>query len=70
MIAGCDGFHGICRSSIPPAALTVYERQYPFAWLGILAEVAPSSEELVYAYHDNGFARPPLAGAQSLLPPV
>jgi p-hydroxybenzoate 3-monooxygenase len=56
VIAGCDGFHGICRSSIPPAALTVYERQYPFAWLGILAEVAPSSEELVYAYHDNGFA--------------
>ncbi len=55
-IAGCDGFHGICRPSIPAGALTVYERNYPFAWLGILAEAAPSSEELIYAYHDRGFA--------------
>ena len=55
-IAGCDGFHGVSRSSVPPGTLTVYERRYPFAWLGILAEVAPSSEELVYAYHDRGFA--------------
>ena len=55
-IAGCDGFHGICRPSIPPAELTLYERTYPFGWLGILAEVAPSSEELVYTHHERGFA--------------
>src|SRR5580704_16542097 len=55
-IAGCDGFHGICRPSIPEGALTIYERVYPFAWLGILAEAPPSSEELVYSYHDRGFA--------------
>ena len=55
-IAGCDGFHGVCRPSIPSGALTVYDRVYPFAWLGILAEAPPSSEELVYAYHDRGFA--------------
>ena len=55
-IAGCDGFHGICRPSIPAGALTVYERNYPFGWLGILAEAAPSSEELIYAHHDRGFA--------------
>jgi p-hydroxybenzoate 3-monooxygenase len=55
-IAGCDGFHGICRPSVPPAALTAFERAYPFAWLGILAEAAPSHEELIYAYHERGFA--------------
>ena len=55
-IAGCDGFHGICRPSIPPGVLTVYERVYPFGWLGILAEAAPSSDELVYTCHDRGFA--------------
>ena len=55
-IAGCDGFHGICRPSIPDGVLTVYERRYPFGWLGILAEAAPSSEELVYTYHERGFA--------------
>jgi len=55
-IGGCDGFHGICRPSIPAGALTCYDRQYPFGWLGILAEAAPSSEELVYSYHDRGFA--------------
>ena len=55
-IAGCDGFHGICRPSIPADALTVYEREYPFGWLGILAEAAPSSEELVYTLHERGFA--------------
>ena len=54
-IAGCDGFHGICRPSIPPGVLTIYERVFPFAWLGILAE-APSSSELVYAFHERGFA--------------
>jgi p-hydroxybenzoate 3-monooxygenase len=55
-IAGCDGFHGICRPSIPQGALTTYERVYPFGWLGILAEAPPSSSELVYSYHDRGFA--------------
>jgi p-hydroxybenzoate 3-monooxygenase len=55
-IGGCDGFHGICRPSIPEGVLTVFERTYPFAWLGILAEASPSSEELVYTYHDRGFA--------------
>ena len=55
-IAGCDGFHGICRPSIPPDVLTVYERAYPFGWLGVLAEAAPSSDELVYTYHERGFA--------------
>jgi len=55
-IAGCDGFHGVCRPSIPKGTLTLYERNYPFAWLGILAEAPPSSEELIYAYHERGFA--------------
>ncbi len=55
-IAGCDGFHGICRPSIPPGVLTVYEREYPFGWLGILADAPPSSGELIYTYHDRGFA--------------
>jgi p-hydroxybenzoate 3-monooxygenase len=55
-IAGCDGFHGICRPSIPEGVLAAYERVYPFGWLGILAEAPPSSDELVYSYHDRGFA--------------
>jgi len=55
-IAGCDGFHGICRTSIPDGALTAFERVYPFAWLGILADAAPSQGELVYMNHDRGFA--------------
>jgi p-hydroxybenzoate 3-monooxygenase len=56
-VAGCDGFWGVSREAAPDGALTVYEREYPFAWLGILAEVAPSSEELIYAYDDDrGFA--------------
>jgi p-hydroxybenzoate 3-monooxygenase len=55
-IAGCDGFHGVCRPSIPDGVLTVYDRTYPFAWLGILAQAAPSSQELVYSYHERGFA--------------
>lgn len=55
-IAGCDGFHGICRPSIPSGELQIYERTYPFAWLGILANASPSSEELVYSLHDRGFA--------------
>ncbi|HYF55902.1 MAG TPA: 4-hydroxybenzoate 3-monooxygenase [Salinarimonas sp.] len=56
VIAGCDGFHGICRASIPPGGLTLYDRVYPFAWLGILADAPPASEELVYANHADGFA--------------
>lgn len=55
-IAGCDGYHGICRPSIPANAITIYERVYPFGWLGILAEAPPSSEELIYSYHERGFA--------------
>ena len=55
-VAGCDGFHGICRPSIPREALTIYDRAYPFAWLGILAQAPPSSEELIYCHHDRGFA--------------
>ncbi len=56
VIAGCDGFHGICRQSIPASHLQVYEREYPFAWLGILAGAAPASDELVYSLSDRGFA--------------
>ena len=55
-IAGCDGFHGVCRPSVPAGVLTEFERVYPFAWLGMLAEVEPSSEELIYSRHDRGFA--------------
>ena len=55
-VAGCDGFYGVSRSSIPEGALTVYEREYPFAWLGVLAQTPPSSEELIYTYHERGFA--------------
>jgi p-hydroxybenzoate 3-monooxygenase len=55
-IAGCDGFHGICRPSIPADHLRIYERVYPFGWLGILAEAPPSSGELVYSLHERGFA--------------
>jgi len=55
-IAGCDGFHGVSREAIPAEQLVRYEREYPFGWVGILASVAPSSEELIYASHDRGFA--------------
>jgi p-hydroxybenzoate 3-monooxygenase len=55
-IAGCDGFHGVCRPSISHGVITEYDRVYPFAWLGILAQAPPSSQELVYAYHERGFA--------------
>jgi len=55
-IAGCDGFHGVCRQSIPAGILRLYEKVYPFAWLGILAKVAPSWEELIYCHHQRGFA--------------
>jgi p-hydroxybenzoate 3-monooxygenase len=56
VIAGCDGFHGICRDAIPEGVLTFHERDWPFAWLGILAEAEPASEELIYAHHERGFA--------------
>jgi p-hydroxybenzoate 3-monooxygenase len=55
-IGGCDGSHGICRPSMPAHHVTLYERTYPFAWLGILARAAPSSTELVYSLHERGFA--------------
>jgi p-hydroxybenzoate 3-monooxygenase len=55
-IAGCDGFHGVCRPAIPASQLRIYEREYPFGWLGILANAAPSSNELVYSNHERGFA--------------
>jgi p-hydroxybenzoate 3-monooxygenase len=55
-IAGCDGFHGICRPAVPARLLTITERDYPYAWLGILADVAPSTDELIYAHSRRGFA--------------
>jgi p-hydroxybenzoate 3-monooxygenase len=56
VVAGCDGYHGVCRPSIPAGVLSEFSREYPFGWLGILAEVAPSNDELVYAHHERGFA--------------
>jgi len=55
-IAGCDGSHGVSRQAIPPSALQVFERTYPFAWLGILAKAPPAANELIYASHARGFA--------------
>ena len=55
-IAGCDGFHGVCRPAIPARARSEHMRVYPFGWLGILAKAPPSAKELIYAYHDRGFA--------------
>jgi p-hydroxybenzoate 3-monooxygenase len=55
-IAGCDGFHGISRPSIPADRITVFERIYPFAWLGVLVEAPPTRDELVYTHHERGFA--------------
>ena len=55
-IAGCDGYHGVCRASLPAGAITAYEKVYPFGWLGVLADVPPCAEELVYANHERGFA--------------
>jgi p-hydroxybenzoate 3-monooxygenase len=55
-IAGCDGFHGICRPSLPDGVLKVFERDYPFGWLGILAESPPPDHELIYSYTNRGFA--------------
>jgi p-hydroxybenzoate 3-monooxygenase len=55
-IAGCDGFHGVCRASVPKGAITEFEKVYPFGWLGILADVPPVSHELIYANTERGFA--------------
>jgi p-hydroxybenzoate 3-monooxygenase len=55
-IAGCDGFHGVCRPAIPDGELTEHEFVYPFSWLGILARAEPATDELVYAQHERGFA--------------
>ncbi|MGE5337548.1 MAG: 4-hydroxybenzoate 3-monooxygenase [Gemmatimonadota bacterium] len=55
-IAGCDGFHGVCRRSIPPDVLKTYERTYPFGWLGVLSRTPPVSSELIYCNHERGFA--------------
>lgn len=56
LVAGCDGFHGVSRASIPTGEITLYQRDYPYAWLGVLAQAAPSADELIYACHDRGFA--------------
>jgi len=56
IVAGCDGFHGVCRPTIPAGVSRTFTREYPFGWLGILAAVAPSNDELVYAHHERGFA--------------
>jgi p-hydroxybenzoate 3-monooxygenase len=56
VIAGCDGYHGITRASLPPGQVTVHERGYPYSWLGIIADVPPSTDELIYAHHPEGFA--------------
>ena len=55
-VAGCDGFHGVCRQSVPQAAIRVYERVYPFGWLGVLSDTPPVAEELIYVNHERGFA--------------
>jgi p-hydroxybenzoate 3-monooxygenase len=55
-IAGCDGFHGICRMSVSPSAITTFERVYPFGWLGVLSDTPPVSDELIYVRHPSGFA--------------
>ena len=55
-IAGCDGYHGVCRRSVPQRSIQCFERIYPFGWLGILADVPPVSEELLYSNHERGFA--------------
>jgi p-hydroxybenzoate 3-monooxygenase len=55
-VAGCDGYHGICRQSVPAAAIQAFERVYPFGWLGVLADVPPATHEIVYSNHARGFA--------------
>ncbi len=55
-IAGCDGYHGPCRAAVPPAALSIFEKVYPFGWLGVLADTPPVAHELIYSNHERGFA--------------
>jgi p-hydroxybenzoate 3-monooxygenase len=55
-IAGCDGFHGVARASVPPSAIQTFEKVYPFGWLGVLSDTPPVSDELIYSRHDRGFA--------------
>ncbi|MEA3192253.1 MAG: p-hydroxybenzoate 3-monooxygenase [Betaproteobacteria bacterium] len=55
-IAGCDGFHGVCRASVPADRIRLYEKTYPFGWLGVLSDTPPVSDELVYVSHERGFA--------------
>jgi p-hydroxybenzoate 3-monooxygenase len=55
-VIGCDGYHGVCRRTVPAGAMQTFERVYPFGWLGILADVPPASHELVYSNHERGFA--------------
>jgi p-hydroxybenzoate 3-monooxygenase len=62
MVAGCDGFHGVCRAAIPDGALKIYDREFPFGWLGIMSE-SPPLKEMTYCNHDRGFA---LASRRSL----
>jgi len=63
-IAGCDGFHGVCRPSLPKGSWQGYDRVYPFGWLGILSESPPPDKELIYAYHEHGFALFSMRGPQ------
>ena len=62
-IVGCDGFHGVCRASVPESGLTIFEKVYPFGWLGVLADVPPVAHELIYAHTERGFM---LASMRSL----
>ena len=64
VIAGCDGFHGICRPSFPAGMLRGYDRVYPFGWLGILTESPPPEKELIYCFHERGFALFSMRGPQ------
>jgi p-hydroxybenzoate 3-monooxygenase len=56
LIAGCDGYHGVSRASVPPEAISIYEKAYPFGWLGLLSETRPVCDEVVYVNHERGFA--------------
>jgi p-hydroxybenzoate 3-monooxygenase len=56
LVAGCDGFHGVCRDSVPDSAIATYERVFPFGWLGLLSDTRPVSDELIYVNHERGFA--------------
>ena len=66
-IAGCDGYHGASRKAVPEKSITQYERVYPFGWMGLLADVPPAGEEIIYANHERGFA---LCSMRSMTTPV